>query len=97
MKEVKWSVLLRYPQVLYSTSSWRRAWEPPPVFLPGESHGQRSLGASSPWGCKESDRTEASQHTLYSTDAMDFVCTQISINAVVGLRSEMLLLGSLTL
>jgi len=22
---------------------WRRAWQPPPVFLPGESHGQRSL------------------------------------------------------
>ena len=23
---------------------WRRAWQPTPVFLPGESHGQRSLG-----------------------------------------------------
>ena len=23
---------------------WRRKWQPPPVFLPGESHGQRSLG-----------------------------------------------------
>ena len=23
--------------------SWRRAWQPTPVFLPGESHGQRSL------------------------------------------------------
>ena len=22
---------------------WRRAWQPIPVFLPGESHGQRSL------------------------------------------------------
>ena len=28
------------------------------VFLPGESHGQRSLVGSSPWGCKESDMTE---------------------------------------
>ena len=90
-------MLLRYPQVLYSTSSWRRAWQPTPVFLPGESHGQRSLGASSPRGCKESDKTEAAQHALYTTDAMDFIYTQISINAVVGLRSEMLLLGSLTL
>ena len=26
-----------------------------PVFLPGESHGQRSLVGYSPWGCKESD------------------------------------------
>ena len=30
-----------------------------PVFLPGESHGQRSLVGYSPWGFKESDRTEA--------------------------------------
>ena len=28
------------------------------VFLPGESHGQRSLVGYSPWGCKESDMTE---------------------------------------
>ena len=32
---------------------WRRAWEPTPVFLPGESHGQGSLAGYSPWGCKE--------------------------------------------
>ena len=31
---------------------WRRARQPNPVFLPGESHGQRSLAARSPWGCK---------------------------------------------
>ena len=29
-----------------------------PVFLPGESHGGRSLVGYSPWGCKESDMTE---------------------------------------
>ena len=28
---------------------------PTPVFLPGESHGQRSLAGYGPWGCKESD------------------------------------------
>ena len=32
---------------------------PLPVFLPGESHGQRSLVGYSPQGCKESDMTEA--------------------------------------
>ena len=37
---------------------WRRAWQPTPVFLPGESHGQRSLVGYSPWGRKESDTTE---------------------------------------
>ena len=31
---------------------------PHPVFLPGESHGQRSLAGYSPWGHKESDTTE---------------------------------------
>ena len=29
---------------------WRRAWQPTPVFFPGESHGQRSLAGHSPWG-----------------------------------------------
>ena len=37
---------------------WRRARQPTPVFLPGESHGQRSLVGCSPWGHKESDTTE---------------------------------------
>ena len=37
---------------------WRRKWQPTPVFLPGESHGRRSLVDYSPWGCKESDTTE---------------------------------------
>ena len=37
---------------------WRRKWQPTPVFLPGESHGQRSLAGCSPWGLKELDITE---------------------------------------
>ena len=32
---------------------WRRAWQPTPVFLPGEFHGQRSMAGYSPWGHKE--------------------------------------------
>jgi len=28
---------------------WRREWEARPVFLPGDSHGQRSLVGYSPW------------------------------------------------
>ena len=31
---------------------WRRAWQPTPVFLPGESHGQRSLAGYSPLAIK---------------------------------------------
>ena len=30
---------------------WRRAWQPTPVFLPGEFHRRRSLVGNSPWGC----------------------------------------------
>ena len=37
---------------------WRRKWQLTSVFLPGESHGQRSLVGYSPWGRKESDTTE---------------------------------------
>ena len=35
---------------------WRRAWQPAPVSLPGEPHGQRSLAGYSPWGAKQLDR-----------------------------------------
>ena len=42
---------------------WRRKWQPTPVFLPGKSHGQRSLVGYSPWGRKESDTTEQLTYT----------------------------------
>ena len=42
---------------------WRRAWQPTPVFLLGESHGQRSLEGYSPWGHRELDITEWLTHT----------------------------------
>ena len=37
---------------------WRRAWQPTLVFLPGESHGQRSRVGYGPWGPTELDTTE---------------------------------------
>ena len=37
---------------------WRRKWQPTPVFLPAESHEQRSLSGYRPWGDNELDRTE---------------------------------------
>ena len=37
---------------------WRRKWQPTPVFLPGESHGQRSLAGYSLRGLKELNMTE---------------------------------------
>ena len=44
---------------------WRRKRQLTPVFLPGESHGQRSLAGYRPWGHKESDRTEATEHASH--------------------------------
>ena len=49
---------------------WRRKWQPTPVFLPGKSHGQRSLAGYSSSGCQESDyfATEPTHtHTHTST------------------------------
>ena len=40
----------------------RRAWQPTPVFLSGESHGQRSLAGCGPQGYEEVDMTEVTEH-----------------------------------
>ena len=37
---------------------WRRKWQPTPIFLPGKSHGRRSLAGYGPWSCKELYMTE---------------------------------------
>ena len=47
---------------------WRREWQPTPVLLPGESQEQRSLAGYSPWGHKELEMTEATEHTHRLTD-----------------------------
>ena len=65
-------------------NSWRRKWPPTPVLLPAKSHGQRSLKGCSPWGHKESDKTERLHfhfHMLNSTG----ICLLSSIisNSVV--------------
>ena len=43
----------------FTFTHWRRKWQPTPVFLPGESQGQRSLVGGRLWGRTESDTTEA--------------------------------------
>ena len=45
---------------------WRRAQQPTPVFLPGESRGQRKLAGYSPQGHTESDTTEDTQHRRHA-------------------------------
>ena len=43
----------------------RRKWQPTPVFLPGESHGRRSLVGNNSQGHKESDVTEVTWHSMH--------------------------------
>ena len=43
---------------LFTFIHWRRKWQPTPVFLPGESHGQGSLVGCRLWGRTESDMTD---------------------------------------
>ena len=49
---------------------WRRAWQRSPVFLPGESHRQRSLEGYNPWGRKESDTTEPESTHKHLSDTV---------------------------
>ena len=49
-------------------------WQPTPVFLAGECHGQRSLMGYHPQGCTESYMTEATPHTYVAPSAKCFVC-----------------------
>ena len=65
---------------------WRGEWQPTLIFLPGESHGQRSLAGYSPWGGKESDTTERLSHhhhlDIYSTTLIFFR----NLRGAVGLQ-----------
>ena len=47
---------------------WRRKWQPTPVFLPGESHGRRSLAGYSPQSHKELDTTEHARAHNFSIE-----------------------------
>ena len=48
----------------------KEAWQPTPVFLPGEFQGQRSLVGYSPWGHKKLDRTEQITLSLHERYTM---------------------------
>ena len=49
----------------------------PGVFLPGKSHGKRSLVGSSPWGCKESDKTQQ-KHKVHTNQCNSIMAVLIS-------------------
>ena len=58
MRETRVRSLDREDPLEMEMIPWRRKWQPTPVFLLGESHGERSLVGYSPCSLKESDMTE---------------------------------------
>ena len=74
---------LKFPSHLghyRSLSPWSRAWQPTPVFLPGEFLGQKSLAGYSSQGHKESDTTEATFHTHRSLSRVPCAVQQVLIS-----------------
>ena len=67
----------------------RKAWQPTPVFLSGEPHGQRSLAGCSPQGRKESDTTERlSTHAYPTPDGLSLVPLQPEVLTQILLLLE---------
>ena len=61
---------------------WSRAWQPTPVFLPGEFHRWRSLAGCSPLGCQESDTTEVAYK--YSIVHIYCIFSHSSVDGYLG-------------
>ena len=62
---------------------WWRKWQPTLVFLPGKSHGERSLVGCSPWGCKTGRRELASKQQLHYTYLCYIVCTFLVLPSII--------------
>ena len=79
--------VIKNPPAMREMLVWSLGWDDPleeemattPVFLPGESHGQRSLAGYSPWGCKESNTTKLLNNS----------CTQVSLVLTVVLEKSL--------
>ena len=61
----------------------RRARQLTPVFLPGESHGQRTLVGNGPQGHKESDITEAIQHMCTEVPSTSHISPMVEVPPVL--------------
>ena len=62
-------------------SPWRMKWQPTPVFLPGETHGQRNLTGYSAWGHTEAGTAEHAHSTMLSALSYSVVSTLPSVIA----------------
>ena len=63
---------------------WRKAWQPTPVFLLGESHGQRSLVGQGPQIPKGSNMTEVTEHTRMKGTFIVFSIVVVPIYNSIG-------------
>ena len=64
---------------------WRRKWQPTPVFLPGESHGQRSLVGCSLWGCKGLDTTKQLTHIFSHFEGFTLFIVSFTVQKLLSL------------
>ena len=65
---------------LFTFMHWRKKWQPTPVFLPGESQGQRSLVGCRLWGRTESDTTEATCSSSGSSKLLPSLCSHVLLS-----------------
>ena len=75
---------------------WRRKWQPTPVFLPGESHGQRSLAGYSPQSCNELDMIERLTTVLDGFTTEIFCRWQLVCAHFTGQNMTLLFINDLT-
>ena len=59
----------------------KRTWQPTPVFLPGEFHGQRSLVGYSPWGCRVG-HNRVTEHTVDKRNSL-YLGTKLRLRVAV--------------
>ena len=66
--------------------SWRRKWQPTPVFLPVKSHQQRNLVGYTPWGCRDGHNLATTQQwfkwncfLIYTKSQLAFVALRLCI------------------
>ena len=88
--KVRWSALRLRFDPWVGKIPWRRKWQPAPVFLPRESHGQRSLAGYSPQGRTESDTTEVTQHRQLSavSCSVKWVCSYLPHKVIQRTKSD---------
>ena len=76
----QWRICLQYRRPGFNPwiekISWRRKWQPTPVFLPGESHGQRSLVGLSPWGHSQTQQSNWRFQDIFTNGIPSSYCYQ---------------------